>query len=307
MSQSKRTKSKLRGTVAQSRLMASIPLSGFALFTAIPLLITIVTMFVEMDGYDFSTMKWNHFENFKTVFTDEKFFQSLGVTLKMIIPHIAGLLISLLISAMLAQHHPGHKFFKAAFFIPYICSTVAISVMWRWMFDQNTGILNDLVIRLTGENGPQWFNDAASYTAMLLTVMIWQAPAYGIVMFTAAFTNVNRSLYEAADLDGASELRKFFSITIPAISPTIFYLLIAGLIAGLQTFDVPQIFNGDSWTGDAGPQNAGLTTMIYIYQKGIMFSEMPVASVMSMVLFLITLVIMIVNFKLSEKWVSYDV
>ena len=301
MSKTKRKKE------AANFLMAVIPLIGFLLFTAAPLMITIATMFVDMDGYDFSTMTWNHFENFKTVFADKKFYLSLGVTAKMVIPHILGLLISLIISAFLSQKYKGHKTFKAIYFIPYICSTVAVSVMWRWIFDQNTGILNDIVLRITGEQGPQWFNQPGSYTAMLLTVMTWMAPAYGIVMFTAAFGNVNRSLYEAADMDGATELRKFFSITLPAISPTIFYLVCAGLIAGLQTFDIPKIFNGDSWTGDAGPANAGLTTIIYIYHKGIMFSDMPIASVMSMVLFVIITTIMIINFKLSKKWVSYDV
>ena len=96
-------------------------------------------------------------------------------------------------------------------------------------------------------------------------------------------------------------------MTLPAISPTVFYLLMAGIIAGLQTFDIPQIFAGDSWTGEAGPNDAALSSVLYIYYKGVMFSEMPVASVMSMTLFVDIFVIMVINFKLSQKWVSYDV
>jgi len=217
-------------------------------------------------------------------------------------------LLSLLLSALLAQKLPAHKFFKALYFVPYICSSVAISVMWRWVFDQNIGILNDIIIRLTGaEAGPAWFTNAGNFTSMLLTVMVWQAPGYGIVMFSAAFTNINPALYEAAELDGANTFRKFLSVTLPAISPTVFYLLMAGLIAGLQTFDVPQIFAGDSWTGEAGPNDAALSTVLYIYYKGVLFSEMPVASVMSMALFVVIFVIMLINYKLSDKWVSYDV
>lgn len=285
---------------------ASIPLIGFLLFTAVPLCIALATMFVDMDGYDFTSMTWNSFQNFTAVFSDPRFYHSIGVSFLFIIPHMLGLLISLLLSALIAQKLPGHKFFKALYFVPYICSSVAISVMWRWIFDQNVGILNDIILRLTGESGPQWFSDPVNFTGMLITVMTWQAPGYGIVMFAAAFTNVNPALYEAAELDGANGVQKFFHVTLPAISPTIFYLLIAGLIAGLQTFDIPQIFSGDSWTGEAGPSDAGLSTVLYIYQQGL-FNKMPIASVMSMVLFIIIFIIMVINFKLSNKWVSYDV
>ena len=93
---------------------------------------------------------------------------------------------------------------------------------------------------------------------------------------------------------------------MPAISPTTFFLLMMGFIAGLQTFDIVRIFTGESWTGAAGPNDMGLTTVLYIYYQGIQFRNMPVASVMSFVLFLILLAITFINYKLSDKWVSYD-
>ncbi len=306
-------KGRRRLTAVQRRslyglITASVPLIGFLIFNLIPLGIAIVTMFVDMDGYDFGSMQWNNFANFTTVFADERFWKSIGVSFMFIVPHMLGLLISLFLSAMLAQKYPGHKLFKALFFVPYICSSVAISVMWRWVFDQNVGILNDIIMRiLHTEEGPQWFTDAGNYAVMLITVMVWQAPGYGIVMFSAAFTNVNPTLYEAAELDGAGTVRKFVSVTLPAISPTIFYLLMAGLIAGLQTFDIPQIFAGDAWTGAAGPDDAGLSTSLYIYYTGITFSKMPVASVMSMILFVVIFCVLFINFKMQNKWVSYDV
>lgn len=287
---------------------AAIPLIGFLIFNFIPLCIAITTMFVDMSGYDFGTMQWNNFANFATVFKDTRFWHSVGVSFILTVPHMLGLVISLLLSAMLAQKYRGHKLFKALFFIPYICSSVTIAVIWNWIFDQNIGILNDLLVRLFRlEEGPQWFTSPIHFTLMLITVMVWQAPGYGIVMFSAAFTNVNPALYEAAELDGAGTVRKFVSVTLPAISPTIFYLLMAGIIAGLQTFDIPQIFAGDTWTGAAGPNDASLSTSLYIYITGITFSHMPVASVMSMVLFLIIFVALFLNFKLQNKWVSYDV
>lgn len=301
-------RSRVKARSVYGFLTASLPLIGFLVFNLVPLAIAVATMFVSMNGYDFGSMKWNNFANFSVVFKDTRFWHSIGVSFILTLPHMMGLVISLLLSAMLAQKYRGHKLFKALFFVPYICSSVAIAVMWNWIFDQNIGILNDLLTRLFHlQEGPQWFSRPVYYTMMLITVMVWQAPGYGIVMFSAAFTNVNPALYEAAELDGAGTVRKFFSVTLPAISPTIFYLLMAGLIAGLQTFDIPQIFAGDAWTGAAGPNDAGLSASLYIYYRGITFGDMPVASVMSMILFAVIFVVLFLNFKLQNKWVNYDV
>lgn len=287
-------------------ITAAIPLIAFVVFNVVPLAITISTMFVSMEGYDFSTMKWNSFANFAEAFRDSRFWRSIGVSFTLTVPHMLGLLISLLLSALIAQKLPGHKFFKALYFVPYIVSSVAVAIMWKWIFDQNYGILNDIITKLTGAaQGPKWYDEAGKFTLMLIIIMVWQAPGYGIVMFSAAFTNINPALYEAAELDGAGAMQKFLHVTLPAITPTIFYLLIAGIIAGLQTFDIPMMF-GTSWTGTAGPDDAGLTTALYIYFQGLQFGNMPVASVMSMFLFLVIFVILFINFKLSDKWVSYD-
>ena len=284
-------------------LFAFLPLLGFVLFTIVPVSIAFATMFTSMQGNNLSTMEWNNFENFKIVFTDKTFWASFLTSIIMIIPHFLGLLLSLVISAILAQKFPGSKVFKTLFFIPYVCSSVAVAIMWQWMFDVNYGIINTVLGGLFGEGAKvAWMTKAVPFRTMLIIVMVWQAPGYGIVMFSAAFTGVNQSLYEAAQLDGAGKLRQFFSITLPSISPTIYYLITTGLLAGLQTFDIVRIFAGDSWTGAAGPSNAGLTTVLDIYNQGV-FKGMPVASVMSFVFFIFIFTIMQVNKKLSKRWV----
>lgn len=178
--------------------------------------------------------------------------------------------------------------------------------MWQWMFNANYGIINTVLKMLGSENGVNWMNDPKAFTPMLIITIVWQAPGYGIVLYIAALTGVNPSLYEAAKIDGAGRWRQFTSITFPAISPTTFFLLMLGLINGMQTFDIAKIFAGDSWTGAAGPNDMGLTTVLYIYNKGVMFNNMPVASVMSFVLFIIIFIITVLNFKLGNKWVNYD-
>lgn len=287
--------------------VAVIPLVGFVLFQLFPIGLVFSTMFTDMVGFNVDTMQWNNFATFKEVFADEKFYHSLGVSFILTLPHFFGLVISLFISALITQKLKGHKIFKIVFFIPYICSSVAVAIMWKWVFDPNFGMVNSLLETLMGaDSAVKWFSDSKMYTVMLLIVMTWQTPCYGIVMFCAALQSVNPALYEAAEIDGANKIRQFFAISLPAISPTTFYLLSAGIIAGLQTFDLAHIFAGDSWTGSAGPKDAALTTVLYIYNTGINFSRMPQASLMSFILFGIIFAVMLLNFKLSKKWVSYD-
>lgn len=287
-------------------VFAVLPLVGFVLFSLIPIGITFVTMFTSMNGYRFDTMQWNNFANFAEAFTDARFGKSLAISLYVTLAHMIGLIVALATAAVLSQKLKGAKFFTALFFIPYICSSVAVAIMWRQMFNGSSGIINEILKFFGSENGIDWMNNIKAYTPMLIIVIAWQAPGYGIVMYTAALTGVNPTLYEAAKIDGAGRWKQFIAITMPAISPTTFFLLMMGFIAGLQTFDIVRIFTGESWTGAAGPNDMGLTTVLYIYYQGIQFRNMPVASVMSFVLFLIIFAITLINYKLGDKWVSYD-
>lgn len=284
---------------------ALLPLFGFVMFSLVPLMIAIVTMFMGMEGYRFDTLEWNGFANFKDAFTDPRFGKSLGISTYVILGHMIGLLVSLAVSVILSQNLKGSKIFTVLFFIPYICSSVATAIMWRQMFNGSNGIINEL-LKAFGISAVDWMNDPKAFTPMLIMVIAWQAPGYGIVMFTAALTAVNPTLYEAAKLDGAGKWKQFTSITLPAISPTTFFLLLTGIINGFLTFDIARIFTGDSWSGAAGPNDMGLTSVLYIYYQGVQFRNMPVASVMSMVVFAIVMLITFLNYKLGDKWVSYD-
>jgi len=302
---SSRGKEKMLGLI-----FAVIPLIGFVLFHVAPLIIAFITMFVDMKGYQLDTMKWNNFENFKTVLTDSLFWFSLKNTVILMLSQFVSLFIALITSAFLSQKLHGSKFFTTLFFVPYICSSVAISIIWMTMFNNDYGIINDVLVRLLGEGAKiNWFKESGPFFMMIFLITLWQAPGYGIVMFNAAFTAVPKSLYEAARVDGANKFQQFKSVTLPSISPTTFFLMMAGLIAGLQMFDIPQVISstlGNSWTGAAGPDNAGLTTVVYIYNTGITFNKMPAAAVMSFVLFFIIMIAAVINFKASRKWVQHD-
>lgn len=282
-----------------------IPLVGWLTFQLVPICVAISTMFVDMRGYNLETMQWNNFATFIEVFKDETFWMTLRKTLLLLTTQFIGLFIALVTSTLLSQKFRGTKFFTALFFVPYICSSVAITIMWMTLFNNDYGVINAILVDLFGEWAKvNWYKEAGPFFAMIFIISIWQAPGYGIVMFNAAFTQVPKDLYEAASIDGANKFKQFLHITLPSIRPTTFFLMMAGIINGLQAFAIPMLLSdalGNSWTGAAGPDNAGLTTMLYIYNTGIKFNEVPKAAVMSFILFVIIMTLTIINFRIERR------
>lgn len=297
----KTKKNRMRKEAVFGISVVLLPLIGYLMFQLVPLCIAFITMFVDMKGYQLDTMTWNNFENFKTIVVDKTFWLSLRNTLGLLMGQFVSLTIALITSTLLAQKYKGTKFFTALFFVPYICSSVAITIIWMTMFNNDYGVINAILMDLLGEVGKiGWYTKPLPFFMMVFIIMLWQAPGYGIVMFNAAFTAVPQSLYEAAAIDGAGKWKQFLHITLPSIRPTTFFLIMAGIIAGLQAFDIPMLVSstlGNSWTGAAGPDDAGLTTMLYIYNTGITFNDMPKAAVMSFFLFIIIMTLTIINFK----------
>lgn len=288
---------------AYSYVFAGLPLLGFVIFSIFPICVSIIAMFCDINLYDLSQIKWNNFEGFRLVFdmgyssqatvhVTELFVHSIGITLWIASTQLVTLCIALIISVLIASIKKGSKVFQTLFFIPYICSSVAVALMWRWVFNgEQFGFLNSLF----GTN-IDWTNDANTVTWCIIVAIIWQAPGYGIVMYKAALGNVNKSLYEAASIDGAGPVKKFFKITLPSIAPTTFYLLMAGVMAGLTTFDIAQLIAKPGWGADTigGAGNNGLTLMrlVYYLMGNDVWATQPsyisAASIITWVLFIIT-------------------
>ena len=189
-------------------------------------------MFTDMQANDITTMEWNGFDNFRQVFTDPKFWGSWKSTLILATSQIITLLISLVIAVLLEQKVKGAKILQIIFFIPYICSGVAVAIMWMWVFNKDLGILNSIL----GQN-IDWLNDSDRPMRLIVCVyvtIVWQAPAYGIVMFKAALKNVNPALYEAASLDGANAFYKFWHVTLPGIKSVLLFCCLQALRKDLR-------------------------------------------------------------------------
>lgn len=266
--------------------VAIVPILSFFVFNGMPVALSFLSMFTDMDNNMLDTMRWNAFENFKLVFADTRFWHAWKTTLILATTQFVSLLVALAVSVLLDQKIKGSNVFQVIFFIPYICSSIAVAIMWQWVFSTDLGIINSVLGKSIN-----WLNDYEHSNRLVFAIYItilWSAPAYGIVMFKAALKNINPSLYEAAEMDGANGFEKFWYITLPGIKSVTLFLILAGITNGLAIFDQVKILAPLSWTGVAGPNDAGLTLSYYIYLKGVDAGEMEYAAVMSWCLFIVT-------------------
>ena len=278
-------------------LFGGLPLVGLLIFTMIPAVMAFAMTVLDMPkffSFDGATFIW--FENFATVLKDETFWSSLKNNLILIVSVPVSIVISVICAEVISKGLPGTKVFKLILFIPYVCSVTATTLMWQEIFDANHGVMNQIL----GLNGFNWLDaDHLMWTVVIMTV--WSSTGYRILLFTAAITNVNASLKESAQLDGANFIQVFMHITIPAITPTIFYVLVMGTMGSLQEFTRIQII---SWTAKDG---LCLTGVFYIYREAFQYTNVGVACAASLVLTAIIVLITRLHFYLSKKWVSYEV
>lgn len=280
-------KRKFRKSWIMCWIGVAIPLIGFVVFNAYPIVVSLQAMFSSMKFGKLDTMKWNNLANFKMLIGDTKLLSAIKVTLILAAAQFFSLGIALMIAAFLSQNVKGTRIFQTLYFVPYICSTVAVSIMWGNVFDLN-GVLNAIF-----GTHIQWLNNLenpSTLTWAIFTTIIWQAPGYGIVMYCSAFKAISPSLYEAAELDGANAWHKFRYITLPGVSSITFFLILAGFMAGLLTFDAATVLAPMTWDNFAGPEDAGLTIMYYIYNTGVKNGEMGYASILSWLLFIIMVI-----------------
>ena len=298
-------KHRLRKEEVQGIVFANIPLLGFCIFGLLPLIVSFYLSFNSFKGLRIQTAEYVGFENFKEIFKDDLFYQSLGNTAFVLLATVTALVLSVIVSALIATNVRGAKGFKAVYFVPYVCSMVAITFMWKWIYDYNYGMLNTTLMEWGWIKEPiDWLGSEDYYRTAMFILLVWSSMGFNIILLTAALLAVPRELHEAAEMDGAGEIRRFFKITLPLISPTIFYLLIIGLIGSLQEFTRFQIM-----TSDGGPGYQGLTVVFYLYRK--LFnasggSDLGVASAMGWIIAVLISAVTLVNFKLQRKWVNYD-
>ena len=214
-----------------------------------------------------------------------------------------GLCISIFFAVLMNSMKKGKSFFRVVYFLPVVTMPAAIATVWRYLFNSQYGIVNYL-FKPFGLN-PQWLGDPNYIMTALIIVAIWSGIGYNIIILTAGLQQIPGTYYEAAEIDGASPSRKLFFITIPLLSPTIFFLLVTDMMGALRVFDIIFMFTGK--VGTAGPTLEAIRTMVFgVYQRGFLFFEMGYASANAVLLFAIIFLVTLIQFQLQKKLVFYD-
>jgi oligogalacturonide transport system permease protein len=237
--------------------------------------------------------------NYSKLFKDEDFLGTISATLKYTVLTVPlQLTFALFIAFILNFKLKAINFYRTAYYVPSLLGgNVAVAVLWRFLFQQD-GFINRF-IGLFGIPAVSWFSSTSGAMAVIVLLKVWQFGS-AMLIFLAALKDVPRELYEAADVDGATKLRSFFSVTIPMITPTIFFNLVMQLVNAFQEFNGPYLVTGK------GPLNATYLTSMFVYDNAFKYFNMGYASAASWILFLIIVGITVVLFAGQKKWVFYS-
>ncbi|WMM23466.1 sugar ABC transporter permease [Tissierella sp. MB52-C2] len=249
----------------------------------------------------FGKYKWIGMENYINVFSDPKVPQALINTVKFTVISVPiSIIISLFIATLLNSKIKGLSLYRTLYFLPAVTMPAAIAMMWKWLYNGQYGLLNQLLAKV-GIEGQAWIADPKFAMGALIIVGIWSSLGMKIIYFLAGLQGIPKAYYEAATIDGAGPIRQFFSITLPSLTPTIFFVMITSLIGALQMFDL--IFLMISKTSLAVDSTMSIVYLFYKY--AFEFQEKGYASAISIVLFMIILVITAIQLRLQKKWVNY--
>lgn len=272
-------------------------LLGFVLFTAIPIIFSLVISFTHWDV--FTPPRWVGLANYRDLLADRRFFKSLQVTitysaLSLPLGLIGGLLLALLLNMRL----PGIHIFRTLFYLPSVIAGVAVATLWLWIFNPHYGLANTLLRRI-GIEGPMWLTDPQTALYTMVLTSLWGIGG-GAIIYLAGLQNIPPQLYEAAELDGAGPLRRFRHITLPLLTPTIFFLLLTGII------DIFQIFTNVAVLTEGGPEDSTLLYMYYLYIVGFKSYKFGYASAIAWVGASISLLLALIVFRTQRQWVYYE-
>ena len=272
-------------------------LIGFAVFGVYPIVMAVYYSFCDYDVLRDAV--WVGPLNYTDMWADDLFWKALWNTLVYAAFSVPlGLMLALVVAVMLNRPITGRSFFRTFFYIPSIVPLVAVAMIWMWVFNGETGLLN-YGRSLVGISGPLWLADEAWTKPTLILSSVWQVGG-AMVLFLAGLQDVPRSLYESAEIDGASPLRQFWNITVPMVSPVLYFNLIMGIIGSVQEFVKPFVMMP---TG--GENRSALLFAVYIYQNAFQYNNMGYACAMAVVLFFIILVLTWLATKAMGRHVYY--
>jgi multiple sugar transport system permease protein len=274
-------------------------LIGLLFGTLGPVLAAIGISFTDWDVI--TTPIFAGLDNYKRLVGDPTFSKALVNTLYYVgvmVP--VSTILAVLFAFLLNQKLRAVTWYRTAYFLPVVSSTVAVALVWSWIYSKDFGLLN-YVLRQFGVDPIGWLSSTAWAMPAVIVMGIWGNLGAGIVIFLAGLQSIPETYYEAASVDGANSFQRFFRITIPLITPSLFFYFIITMIDAFQTFESIYIMTR------GGPVNSTTTIVYYIYRNGFRNFKMGYASSQAIILFLVIMVLTLLYWRLQERWVVYDV
>ena len=272
---------------------------GFLVFTAGPMVASII---FSLQNYRIiNEPEFIGLQNYITALTKDKvFWPSLGRTFYYMLASVPlGLLGSLLLASLLNQRVKGESVFRTLFYLPSLTPAAAAALLWVWLLHYEVGLVN-YILSIFGIQGPPWLASTRWAIPALILISLWSGMGGGrMIIFLAGLQGVPQELYEAAEIDGANRLHRFRHITLPMISPTIFFNLVLGIIGALQVFTTAYI------TTKGGPGRATWFFALHIFTHAFEYFDMGYASALAWCMFLVLMVFTIIQLRLSDMWVYY--
>ena len=277
--------------------MVAPTIIGLLILNVWPFIQTLYASFCEHLG--FGHYKFIGFENYINMFQDADFWRATWNTIYFCILTVPiGLFLSLLVAILLNAKIKGKSFFRSVFFLPMICAPAAVTMVWRWIFNSEYGILN----QIPGTH-IIWITDSKVVMIACAIVAIWSAIGYDAVLLLAGLQNISKSYYEAASIDGASKVTQFFRITLPMVSPTLFVVLIMRLMASMKVYDLIYMM-----VEDTNPALTSVQSLMYLfYRESFVAGSRGYGSAIVIWTVLLIGIVTIIQFVGQKKWVNYEI
>lgn len=268
---------------------------GTLIFIVIPVLCSFGLSFTSWDML--TPIQFVGFHNYKMLFQDGLFYKILLNTITFALSTSAfGVIIPLILASILNSKIRGSEFYKCAYFLPFITPMVVVGIVWAWIFDPNIGFLNQVLhIHIN------WLYDSKYVMPALIVVSVWKLIGYNMIIFLSAFSSISQSLFEAAKIDGANAFQTFKNVTIPLLSPTIFFVVIITAISSFQVFDLIYLMT------QGGPFDSTNVLVYSIYKNAFEYFNIGKASATAYVLFVIILVLTLVQWHFRKKIVHNEI
>jgi len=271
---------------------------GMFCFILGPMVASLVISFSRWNLVD--TPQWVGFENFRIQFHDPLFWKVvLNTAYYSLVSVPLGIVISLGLALVLNQKIKGVTWYRSVYFIPVVTPMVAVALVWSWLYNPDFGAINT-VLNYVGIKGPKWLSDTTWAMPSVIIMSIWKGLGFNMVIFLAGLQDIPEQLYEAAGLDGADRWHKFKNITLPMLSPAIFFVMIMSVISSFQVFSQIYIMT------EGGPANSTNVIVLHIYNLAFKYWKMGEGCVVGWVLFSIVLLFTLIQFGLGKRWVYYE-